>query len=82
MVGSSVLAETVDRQRLHVGNLDSSGIGELARARATVAARGEDSLSPFLLRPDKDFEFAGGGVLVYGMFGRTMVVSGDPVRAG
>ncbi|MGI8715948.1 MAG: bifunctional lysylphosphatidylglycerol flippase/synthetase MprF [Solirubrobacteraceae bacterium] len=51
----------------------------LTIARAVVEAHGEDSLSPFLPRPDKRFEFAGGGVLAYCVIGRTAIVSGDPV---
>ena len=50
-----------------------------SRARAIVEAHGEDSLSPFILRPDKSFAFAAGGVIAYRMIGRTAVVSGDPV---
>ncbi len=48
-------------------------------ARAIVARHGEDSLSPFLLRPDKALAFAAGGVLAYRLVGETAVVSGDPV---
>jgi lysyl-tRNA synthetase, class II len=51
----------------------------LDRARGIVDAYGADSLSPFILRPDKSFEFAGGGVLAYRVIGETAVVSGDPV---
>lgn len=51
----------------------------LARARAVVQAHGEDSLSPFILRADKRFAFAGGGVVAYRVIGHTAVVSGDPV---
>jgi lysyl-tRNA synthetase, class II len=51
----------------------------LDRARAIVDGYGADSLSPFILRPDKSFEFAGGGVLAYRVIGETAVVSGDPV---
>ncbi|HEY2770727.1 MAG TPA: phosphatidylglycerol lysyltransferase domain-containing protein [Solirubrobacteraceae bacterium] len=51
----------------------------LQAARAIVDEHGEDSLSPFILRPDKAFEFAAGGVLAYRVIGRTAVVSGDPV---
>ena len=35
-------------------------------ARAIVERHGEDSLSPFILRPDKAFHFAADGVLAYG----------------
>lgn len=52
---------------------------DLAAARAIVDAHGEDSISPFILRPDKAFHFAGRGVVAYSVIGRTAVVSGDPV---
>jgi len=48
-------------------------------AREIVASHGEDSLSPFILRPDKAFHFAAGGVLAYRVVGEIAVVSGDPV---
>jgi lysyl-tRNA synthetase, class II len=51
----------------------------LRAARSIVEEHGEDSLSPFILRPDKEFAFAAGGVTAYRLFGRTAVVSGDPV---
>ena len=51
----------------------------LEAARALVDAYGEDSLAPFILRPDKTFEFDAGGVTAYRLIGRTAVVSGDPV---
>jgi lysyl-tRNA synthetase class 2 len=51
----------------------------LSRARAVVEAHGDDSLSPFILRPDKSFAFGGGGVIAYRVIGRTAVVSADPV---
>jgi len=53
--------------------------GGLAQARAIVAEHAEDSLAPFILRPDKRFEFAAGAVVAYRQIGRTAVVSGDPV---
>jgi|SRR5579884_2059442 len=52
---------------------------ELAAARYLVERYGEDSIAPFIVRPDKSYEFAAGGVLAYRVFGRTAVVSGDPV---
>ncbi len=52
---------------------------EMAIARGLVKSHGEDSLAPFILRPDKDFHLANGAVLAYGVIGRTAVVSGDPV---
>jgi lysyl-tRNA synthetase class 2 len=51
----------------------------LERARAIVDEHGEDSLSPFILRPDKSFEFSAGAVAAYRVVGDTAVVSGDPV---
>jgi lysyl-tRNA synthetase, class II len=51
----------------------------LEHARAIVDEYGEDSLSPFILRPDKSFEFCAGGVAAYRVIGDTAVVSGDPV---
>ncbi|MFZ0092020.1 MAG: phosphatidylglycerol lysyltransferase domain-containing protein [Solirubrobacteraceae bacterium] len=52
---------------------------EHRRARAIVDAYGSDSLSPFLLRPDKALVCAAGGVLSYKVIGETAVVSADPV---
>ncbi len=58
---------------------DSRSSRSLMRARSIVAEHGEDSLAPFILRPDKSFEFAGDGVVAYRVVGDTVVVSGDPV---
>ena len=77
MVESTLPAGALERRRPRAAPFSS--LDELARARAIVAAHGEDSLSPFVLRPDKSFEFAAGGVLAYRMLGRTAVVSSDPV---
>jgi lysyl-tRNA synthetase, class II len=52
---------------------------EYRAARAVIDAHGTDSLSPFLLRPDKAFAFAAGGVLAYRVIGGTAVISADPV---
>jgi lysyl-tRNA synthetase class 2 len=52
---------------------------DLRVARAIVERHGHDSISPFILRPDKSFQFAGGAVLAYRVIGETAVVSGDPV---
>ncbi len=52
---------------------------QLVAARHLVDRYGEDSISPFIIRPDKAYAFAAGGVLAYRLFGRTAVVSGDPV---
>jgi lysyl-tRNA synthetase class 2 len=52
---------------------------EHGEARAILSQHGTDSLSPFLLRPDKALLFASGGVLSYRVIDGTAVVSGDPV---
>jgi lysyl-tRNA synthetase class 2 len=52
---------------------------ELAAARDLIERYGEDSISPFIVRPDKAYAFAAGGVIAYRVFGRTAVVSADPV---
>jgi lysyl-tRNA synthetase, class II len=52
---------------------------QLAAARHLVERYGEDSIAPFIVRPDKAYAFAAGGVVAYRVFGRTAVVSGDPV---
>ena len=48
-------------------------------AAALVQEHGSDSLAPFLLREDKSFFFAHGGVLAYRTLRETAVVSSDPV---
>jgi lysyl-tRNA synthetase class 2 len=58
---------------------DGHGAAEHARAAALVAGHGDDSIAPFLLRADKAFYFAHGGVLAYRTLRETAVVSGDPV---
>jgi lysyl-tRNA synthetase class 2 len=52
---------------------------EYRAARGIVEHYGEDSLSPFILRPDKALAFGGGGVLSYRVIGGTAIVSSDPV---
>ncbi|HEY2258377.1 MAG TPA: phosphatidylglycerol lysyltransferase domain-containing protein [Solirubrobacteraceae bacterium] len=51
-------------------------------AQAIVDAHGQDSLSPFVLRPDKALLFAAGGMLSYRVIGGTAIVSSDPVAPG
>lgn len=52
---------------------------ELRAAREIVDRHGHDSISPFILRPDKSFAFSDGAVLAYRVIGETAIVSGDPV---
>jgi lysyl-tRNA synthetase, class II len=49
------------------------------RAAELVLRHGHDSLDPFMLREDKTFFFAHGGVLAYRVLRDTAVVSGDPI---
>jgi lysyl-tRNA synthetase, class II len=58
---------------------DGHEAAEHARAAAIVARHGHDSIAPFILRADKAFFFAHGGVLAYRTLRETAVVSGDPV---
>ncbi len=58
---------------------DGHSYEEHDAARFLVERYGEDSLSRFILRPDKSFHFAGDGVLAYAVIGDTAVVSADPV---
>jgi lysyl-tRNA synthetase class 2 len=55
---------------------------EYRAARAIVERHGVDSLSPFILRPDKALQFAAGGVLSYRVIRGTAVISSDPVAPG
>lgn len=55
---------------------------EYRAAREIVERYGEDSLSPFILRPDKALRFAAGGVLSYRVIRGTAIVSSDPVAPG
>jgi lysyl-tRNA synthetase class 2 len=52
---------------------------DLATVHGLVKSHGDDSLAPFILRPDKRFHLTSAGALAYGVMGRTAVVSGDPV---
>ena len=55
---------------------------EYRTARSIIDAHATDSLSPFVVRPDKALAFAAGGVLSYRVIGGTAVVSADPVAPG
>ncbi len=50
-----------------------------ALAAGIVAEHATDSLDPFVLREDKCFHFAHGGLLAYRVLRGTAVVAGDPV---
>lgn len=76
LISSLFVARSLRRPEALGGNGSQEA---LERARGIVEQYGEDSLSPFILRPDKSFEFAGGGVAAFRVVGETAVVSGDPV---
>jgi lysyl-tRNA synthetase, class II len=73
---SKMLLRRLPRRTPHVDPLPEH---DLRAARAIVERHGRDSISPFILRPDKSFQFAAGAVLAYRLIGDTAVVSGDPV---
>ncbi len=59
--------------------VDGHAEHEYRAARGIIERHGDDSLSPFVLRPDKALHFAAGGVLSYRVIRGTAVVSSDPV---
>jgi lysyl-tRNA synthetase class 2 len=61
------------------GELDRLTDYDLLAARGIVARHGHDSIAPFIVRPDKMFQFTAGAVLAYRVIGQTAIVSGDPV---
>ena len=77
--GVATAARRHERQDEHAAAWRHEREDEHAAARHLVERYGEDSISPFVVRPDKAYAFAAGGVLAYRVFGRTAVVSGDPV---
>jgi lysyl-tRNA synthetase, class II len=77
---TSVLAVRVILRPARIPSRDSGRA--LQAARAIVEKHGHDSLSPFILRPDKAFEFGAAGVLAYQVIGETAIVSGDPIAPG
>lgn len=81
LIASLLAATLIATRRPALADPLTDSAADLAAARALVAQHGEDSIAPFILRPDKAFAFAAGGVLAYRLIGRTAVVSGDPVAA-
>ena len=76
LVSSLLVARTLRRPE---PLRDEGSPGGLDRARWIVDEHGEDSLSSFILRPDKSFQFADDAVVAYRVVGETVVISGDPV---
>ena len=76
LVSSLLVARTLRRPE---PLRDEGSPGGLDRARWIVDEHGEDSLSSFILRPDKRFQFADDAVVAYRVFAETVVISGDPV---
>lgn len=81
LIASAAIASGFAIRSLSAPRPAREGVGadSLGEARAIVAEHGEDSLSPFVLRPDKSFAFAAGGVVAYRVIADTAVVSADPV---
>ena len=81
LLGCAVLASLLALRSWTAPTPDPGGHSqeEHRAARALLARHGQDSISPFILRPDKSFHFAGEGVVAYRVIGGTCVVSGDPV---
>lgn len=81
LVGGALVSSLLAVRALRRPRWDGGGGSQLGleRARGVVNDYGEDSLSPFILRPDKTFEFSRDGVVAYTVIGETAVVSGDPV---
>ncbi len=81
LIGVALLLSTLMLRRLprQGPHADRPTDHDLTAARAIVERHGHDSISPFILRPDKSFEFADGAVLAYRVVGETAIVSGDPV---
>jgi len=78
--GAALISVLAMRSLLRPASADNGHTEpEDAAARHIVERHGSDSLSPFLLRPDKALAFAAGGVLSYRVIGGTAVVSADPV---
>jgi lysyl-tRNA synthetase class 2 len=76
LVSSLLAARALRRPERLVG--ESSPMA-FDRARGIVAEHGDDSLSPYILRPDKELQFASDAVVAFAVIGETVVISGDPV---
>ncbi|MGZ4229264.1 MAG: phosphatidylglycerol lysyltransferase domain-containing protein, partial [Solirubrobacteraceae bacterium] len=81
LTGVALVLSMVMLRRLprRAADVDRHSEHDLRAARAIVERHGHDSISPFILRPDKSFQFADGAVLAYRVIGETAIVSGDPV---
>lgn len=81
LIGSAVVTSVLTVRSLlrPSAGVDGHSEHEYRAARAIVERHGVDSLSPFVLRPDKAFHFDGEGMLAYRVIGETAIVSSDPV---
>ncbi|MGZ4342491.1 MAG: bifunctional lysylphosphatidylglycerol flippase/synthetase MprF [Solirubrobacteraceae bacterium] len=81
LTGVALVLSMVMLRRLprRAADVDRHSEHDLRAARAIVERHGHDSISPFILRPDKSCQFADGAVLAYRVIGETAIVSGDPV---
>jgi lysyl-tRNA synthetase class 2 len=78
-VAAAALTGTALWCRTHRAPATVSSETELRATRAIVEEHGDDSLAPFVVRPDKRFAFGEGGVVAYRRIAETVVVSGDPI---
>jgi lysyl-tRNA synthetase class 2 len=81
LIGSAALISVLAMRSMLRPRPAENGHSDSERraAKAIVDEHGKDSLSPFLLRPDKALKFGAGGVLSYRVLRGTAVVSADPV---
>jgi lysyl-tRNA synthetase, class II len=73
-----VAGVTAHRTRTVPAQADASPV-RLRAVQQIVDEYGEDSLAPFVVRPDKSFAFVAGGLIACRRIGQTVVVSGDPI---
>ncbi len=83
IVGAALISVLALRSLLRPAGAENACVAsEYLAARAIVDQHGVDSLSPFVLRPDKALHFGAGGVLSYRVIRGTAIVSSDPVAPG
>ena len=72
------------RRARHAGGgecVDGHSSADHVRAMSLLRDHALDSLDPFVLREDKRFFFAGGGMIAFRLISRTAVVAGDPIAS-
>ncbi len=83
IVGAAITSALALRSLLRPAPAANTHIeSEYRLARAIIDCHGTDSLSPFIVRPDKALYLGAGGVLSYRVVRGTAIVSSDPVAPG